>query len=200
MNPASSTRTNSFADFLLLGVKALVAGYDHLLFLFGPAIVTPISPPREDHHLLYHRPLHHLGRRDPEPGPDFPSRIVEPLIAASIVYVGVENCFVGDDPRTLAADVGFGLIHGFGFASVCASWRGRETKRDLRAIGVVQSGGGVGSIGCRCGACGIWKLRTGCFVSRGPACSFGCHAGGSGLRSACGFSLFDQVDPFVNLF
>src|SRR5207248_3078790 len=46
-----------------------------------------------------------------------PSRIVEPLIAASIVYVGVENLFRRDlDKRWLLA-FGFGLVHGLGFAS-----------------------------------------------------------------------------------
>jgi hypothetical protein len=46
-----------------------------------------------------------------------PPRVVEPLIAASIVFVGVENLLRRDEPRwrwllTLA----FGLVHGFGFA------------------------------------------------------------------------------------
>jgi len=47
-------------------------------------------------------------------------RIVEPLIALSIVYVGLENLRArpgGRDWRTRIA-FAFGLIHGFGFASV----------------------------------------------------------------------------------
>ena len=49
-----------------------------------------------------------------------PGRIVEPLIALSVVYVGFENLRVGAraaDWRTRIA-FAFGLIHGFGFASV----------------------------------------------------------------------------------
>ncbi len=49
---------------------------------------------------------------------EVPSSIVEPLIAASIVWVAVENLLAptGAGRRWLAA-AGFGLIHGLGFAS-----------------------------------------------------------------------------------
>jgi len=48
-----------------------------------------------------------------------PSRIIEPMIALSVVYVGFENVRArpGTDWRTRIA-FAFGLIHGFGFASV----------------------------------------------------------------------------------
>ena len=48
-----------------------------------------------------------------------PVQVVEPIIALSIVYVGVDNLMVrgGRDMRVWIALV-FGLIHGFGFASV----------------------------------------------------------------------------------
>ena len=45
--------------------------------------------------------------------------IVEPLIAASIVYVAVENIFAkGLNPWRPFVIFGFGLLHGLGFASV----------------------------------------------------------------------------------
>jgi len=48
-----------------------------------------------------------------------PAAVVEPLIAASIVYVAVENIFGGKAGWTRVAVVfGFGLLHGLGFASV----------------------------------------------------------------------------------
>lgn len=48
-----------------------------------------------------------------------PAAIVEPLIAASIVYVAVENIFGGRVGLARVAVVfGFGLLHGLGFASV----------------------------------------------------------------------------------
>ena len=49
--------------------------------------------------------------------------IVEPLIAASIVFVAVENIFVRKlHPWRPAVIFGFGLLHGLGFASVLADF------------------------------------------------------------------------------
>jgi len=61
-----------------------------------------------------------------------PPRVVEPLIALSIVYVGVDNLMVrggGRDVRVWIA-FAFGLVHGFGFASVL-----REMDLPPRALG-----------------------------------------------------------------
>jgi hypothetical protein len=44
------------------------------------------------------------------------SRIVEPAIALSIAYVGIENFFVKDASKRWRITFPFGLIHGFGFA------------------------------------------------------------------------------------
>jgi hypothetical protein len=58
--------------------------------------------------------------------------VVEPLIAASIVFVGVENLLRRDEPRwRWALTLAFGLIHGFGFAGV------------LREAGLGSSGAGL---------------------------------------------------------
>jgi hypothetical protein len=91
------------------------------------------------------------------------SRVVEPAIAASIVYVGVENFARSEGPkgRWLITFL-FGLIHGFGFATV------------LRDLGVASSTTGVAvplvafNLGVEAGqivVAGvllpiIWKLRT----------------------------------------
>jgi hypothetical protein len=47
---------------------------------------------------------------------DIPSMIIEPAIAASIVYVAAENFISRDIERRWRDAFGFGLIHGFGFA------------------------------------------------------------------------------------
>ena len=48
-----------------------------------------------------------------------PGSIVEPLIAASIVYVAIENIFTSGLNRWRPVVIfGFGLLHGLGFASV----------------------------------------------------------------------------------
>lgn len=61
-----------------------------------------------------------------------PGRLVEPVIALSIVWIGVENLrhrMGTPDRRTLLA-FGFGLIHGLGFASVL-----RELNLPSEALG-----------------------------------------------------------------
>jgi hypothetical protein len=45
-----------------------------------------------------------------------PAAVVEPLIAASIVYVGVENLVRADGGSRWKLTFVFGLVHGFGFA------------------------------------------------------------------------------------
>jgi hypothetical protein len=59
---------------------------------------------------------------------NLPARIVEPLIAASIVYVGLENLLRRHPPPRWRLTFGFGLIHGFGFAGA------------LRELGIGSSG------------------------------------------------------------
>jgi hypothetical protein len=50
-----------------------------------------------------------------------PPAIVEPLIAASIVYVAVENILTSNlKPWRTLVVFGFGLLHGLGFAGVLA--------------------------------------------------------------------------------
>jgi hypothetical protein len=52
-----------------------------------------------------------------------PASIVEPLIAASIVYVGIENIFGRGNLKGRTALVfGLGLLHGLGFASVLGDY------------------------------------------------------------------------------
>jgi len=49
-----------------------------------------------------------------------PSSLIEPAIALSIVYIGIDNLMVGKGGRDVRAWVAFffGFIHGFGFAGV----------------------------------------------------------------------------------
>jgi hydrogenase/urease accessory protein HupE len=48
-----------------------------------------------------------------------PTSIVEPLIALSIAYVGIENCLVARlKPWRIVLVFCFGLLHGLGFAGV----------------------------------------------------------------------------------
>jgi hydrogenase/urease accessory protein HupE len=165
-----------FANFLSLGVRHILTGYDHLLFLFGLLVVTRgffsalniITSFTIAHSITLAVATLRLVQ--------IPSRIVEPLIAVSIVFVGVENLLRGEIPKSRRLlTFGFGLIHGFGFASA------------LREAGIASSAGGIVlplfsfNLGVELGQVMvaavalpiIWKLRENpIFVARwAPACS-----------------------------
>ena len=105
--------------FVPEGVHHILIGPDHLLFLVGllllggsvRRLLTVITGFTLAHSITL--ALAVLNIVTP------PGRVVEPIIALSIVYVGVDNLMVqgGRDMRVWIALV-FGLIHGFGFASV----------------------------------------------------------------------------------
>jgi hydrogenase/urease accessory protein HupE len=173
---AAFKAARSFANFLSLGVKHILTGYDHLLFLLGLLLVAHsflsslgiITAFTVAHSITLAVATLQLVQ--------IPSRVVEPLIAASIVFVGVENLLRGNIPRAQRlVPFGFGLIHGFGFATA------------LREAGIGSGTGGVVlplfsfNLGVELGqimVAGlvlpiIWKLRENpMFIARwAPACS-----------------------------
>jgi hydrogenase/urease accessory protein HupE len=118
-SPGPSRPTVSFVAFLKLGIEHILTGYDHLLFLLGLLVVcrrfsttmTIVTCFTVAHSLTLA-----LAALDVV---TIPSRVVEPLIAASITFVGVENLVRRGEPRgRWLLTFAFGLIHGFGFASV----------------------------------------------------------------------------------
>jgi hydrogenase/urease accessory protein HupE len=110
-------------SFFSLGVEHILTGYDHLLFLAALLLVcatfreaaTVITCFTAAHSITLALASLDLVR--------LPSRLVEAVIAASIVYVALENIFMRrQDRRRLvwraAVTFAFGLMHGLGFASV----------------------------------------------------------------------------------
>lgn len=109
----------SFSEFFWLGVEHILVGIDHLLFLAALLIgvrrvrtmVTIITCFTLGHSVTLAIASLNLASISP--------RIIEPLIALSIMVVCVMNLVrreaEGDRPWLAG---GFGLIHGFGFASV----------------------------------------------------------------------------------
>ena len=113
--------------FVLSGIQHIMIGPDHILFLIGllllggsfarlALIVTAFT--------IGHSITLSLAALDILSPP---SRYIEPLIALTIVVVGADNILVlrgPKDPAHEASDIRawlaavFGLIHGFGFASV----------------------------------------------------------------------------------
>jgi len=123
--------TRSLSQFLHLGVEHIAAGYDHLVFLLGlliiggdlRSVVKIITAFTVAHSItLALAALDYIR---------LPASVVEPLIAASIMYVGIENIVRRDLERRWMLAFGFGLIHGCGFASV------------LRELGLGANGTGV---------------------------------------------------------
>jgi hydrogenase/urease accessory protein HupE len=119
-NQASAPALSStFIDFFKLGIEHILTGYDHLLFLFALLAVThsfwPALKIITFFTIAHSITLAIAGLNILE----LPSSFVEPFIAATIIYVGVENIIRGDHPKGRHwLTFGFGLIHGFGFAGV----------------------------------------------------------------------------------
>ena len=167
---------SSFTNFLTLGVKHILTGYDHLLFLLGLLVVARgffsslsiITSFTIAHSITLAAATFNLAH--------IPSRIVEPLIAASIIYVGIENLLRSDVPKARQlVTFGFGLIHGFGFASVLREM-GIGAGTDGIALPLLSFNVGVelGQILVAAMALPIiWKLRAKpVFIARwGPVCS-----------------------------
>lgn len=105
-----------------LGVGHILAGFDHLVFLAGlllaarsvRELVTALTAFTVAHSITLAAAASGLVHAPPS--------IVEPLIAASIAWVGIENLLNGASAQTGRAGrrwlvvFGFGLVHGFGFA------------------------------------------------------------------------------------
>ncbi len=107
-----------FRRYLVLGyAHILPKGLDHILFVLGLVLLSVRFKP-----LLYqvtaftlaHTATLALAMLEVA---SLPASVVEPLIAASIVYVAVEN-LAGAEPgfRRVLTVFAFGLLHGLGFA------------------------------------------------------------------------------------
>ena len=130
----AGTRQGTFAvvqKFLPSGVHHILIGPDHLLFLIGllllggtfGRLLLIVTGFTVGHSVTLS--LAALNLVSP------PASVIEPAIALSIIYVGVDNLMVrkGRDLRPWIA-LAFGLIHGFGFANVL-----RDMDLPPRALG-----------------------------------------------------------------
>jgi hydrogenase/urease accessory protein HupE len=110
--PASGIARSMFG----LGIEHILTGADHLAFLLAVvliggaarALVWVVTAFTLAHSITL--ALATLSVVTPS------AAIVEPLIALSIAYVGVENFFVANVSKRWRITFPFGLIHGFGFA------------------------------------------------------------------------------------
>jgi hypothetical protein len=114
----------AFARYIPVGVEHIVPmGLDHILFVLGlfflstrlRPLIWQVTAFTAAHTITL--ALAALGYVT------VPAAVVEPIIAASIVYVAVENIFSrGLNPWRPAIIFVFGLLHGLGFASVLGDY------------------------------------------------------------------------------
>jgi hydrogenase/urease accessory protein HupE len=126
--------------FVKLGVEHIWTGYDHLLFLLGLLIaadslrtmlfvVTGFTVAHSITLSLAALGLVHIS-----------PTIVEPAIAATIAFVGVENFFHPPARRRVLVTFVLGLVHGFGFAGMLQEL---GLPRSALATALVSFNGGV---------------------------------------------------------
>jgi hydrogenase/urease accessory protein HupE len=151
-----------FREFLVLGIEHILTGYDHLAFLLGllitggsfKSVARIITSFTVAHSITLGLATLDVVRISPS--------VVEPLIAVSVMYVGLENIFRREHRARWLLTFGFGLVHGFGFASA------------LKELGIGAGGMGAAvpllsfNMGVEMGQIGIasvalpliWKLRA----------------------------------------
>lgn len=133
-------------DYLELGIEHIFTGYDHLAFLFGLLIIAAMTglsgAAPDDGRAGMRRGLGYVVRivtaftiahsvtlcASALGLITLPSRFVESFIAVSIGYVALENILQPAPRHRFLLTFAFGLVHGFGFASV------------LKEVGLPRSG------------------------------------------------------------
>jgi len=112
------SKTDAALVYLQLGYKHILPlGFDHILFVLSLYLLSPklksiiwqSTAFTLAHSVTLGLAMYHIITPAP--------KIVEPLIALSIMYVAIENIF---SPKLKVARIGvvflFGLVHGMGFA------------------------------------------------------------------------------------
>jgi HupE / UreJ protein len=111
--------TQAGVRFVKLGFEHILSGTDHLLFLF--ALVIPFRRFRQLLVLITAFTVAHsitliASAYDLAPTAGWFPPLIEALIAASIVYMTLENMIGASLHRRWMITFGFGLVHGFGFS------------------------------------------------------------------------------------
>ena len=133
---ASGSTLSQLSTYIADGVKHIAIGFDHILFLVAlllPAVLTregrrwlPVADIRSAFwsvlklitaFTIAHSITLSLASFDVV---RLPSRLVESLIAASVLVTAIDNIWPFLPRRRWLVAFAFGLIHGFGFASVLA--------------------------------------------------------------------------------
>jgi hypothetical protein len=136
------SKSSAALVYLGLGYKHILPlGFDHILFILSLFLLSPKLKPvlwqatafTIAHSVTLGLTMYHVIIP--------PARIVEPVIALSIMYVALENIF---SPKLKTSRIGvvflFGLVHGMGFASALGHL---GLPKDSYLIGLVMFNAGV---------------------------------------------------------
>jgi HupE / UreJ protein len=110
---------HAFFRFIVLGFEHILDGFDHLLFIL--CLIIPLRHIRPLVVIVTSFTLAHSitllsSAFGFVPTLSWFPPLIETLIAASIVYMALENIVAGDLRRRWMIAFAFGLVHGFGFA------------------------------------------------------------------------------------
>ena len=156
--PRAGDKLVAIGRYLIVGFHHIVPeGQDHILFVLGiflfsarlKPLLWQVSAFTIAHSITLGLALYGVVR--------LPAAITEPLIAASIVFVAVENIFTKEiKPWRYAVVFCFGLVHGLGFASAFAQ------------VGLPRENFLTGLVGCTLGVeCGQLAVIASAFLAVG---------------------------------
>jgi len=145
--------------FVISGVEHIAIGFDHIAFLLAVIVLgrsfwplfKVVTAFTIAHSITLTLAVLNVFAIPPD--------IAEPLIALSIVYVAIENFFVKDIARRYWVTFIFGLIHGFGFASVLRDF-GLPQEGLIWALASFNLGVEVGQLLIVLAAVIFWRLIT----------------------------------------
>jgi len=131
--------------FLAAGIEHIFLGYDHIAFLIAIIlwasrlwpVVKAVTAFTLAHSITLSLAALDIVR--------IPSAIIEPAIAASIVYVAAENFTTRDADKRWREAFLFGLLHGFGFASALQEL-GLPREKLIAALAAFNCGVEIGQV------------------------------------------------------
>jgi hydrogenase/urease accessory protein HupE len=135
----------ALAEYWWLGVEHILGGFDHLVFLIGVVLITrrtrdvllAVTAFTLAHSITLALSVLEIATLSPS--------LVEPLIALSVAYVGVENFFPDRSARRYRLTFVFGLVHGFGFAGALRE-SGLPREQLAQALGLFNLGVEAGQL------------------------------------------------------
>ena len=131
--------------YLVTGIEHIFLGYDHIAFLVAVVLwarrLVPVIKVVTAFTIAHSITLTLATLNIVV----IPSAVVEPAIAASIVYVAMENFFTRNIDNRWRITFAFGLIHGFGFAGALREI-GLPTNAVATALAAFNIGVEVGQV------------------------------------------------------